>query len=320
MASALGEIFVVGSPRSGTTLMAGALNQIPGVRVGRETGFIPLLYREGMESLHKWDDGALQRVIKEVNSYLAMEQWPESASVSGARRYWSDSGDVGYAGLIRYVWSLGDPAGQQVRFAGDQTPGYVLAMPLLEQLFPQARYVHVVRDPRDVVASILPLKFGAKSVGVAAADWNEYQGAWWAAERWVPPERRAEFRYEDLVRNPQQTIEALAGFLGLPAPAPDPGREVHIETRDLAAAVPHHARLTEPINDEHVGRYRQRLSDRDRSIVEALTYTGLVTYGYEVGPYRPSPVLTEDAALLTKWRIEDALRRAVQSIARRWPG
>ena len=320
MPSAPGEIFVVGSPRSGTTLMAGLLNMFDEVCVTRETGFVPLLYQEDIESLDTWDDRRLRRSIEEVNTYLAMEDWPQLASVAGVRRYWADSGDTGYAGFIRYVWSLGCDEADQVRFVGDQTPGYVLALPLLERLFPQARYVHVVRDPRDVVASILPLKFGAKSVGVAAADWNECVGAWWAAERRIPPDRRLEVRYEDLVRSPQRTVELLAEFLDVPAPADaSSGKSRPLDTHDVASRSAHHARLREPIDDRRVGRYRQELTVDEQSIVEAVTYTGLVTYGYEVGPYRPSPVLKEDAAVLAKWRLEDVLRRAAQSIVRRWP-
>jgi hypothetical protein len=313
------EIFIVGSPRSGTTLMARVLNEFPDVWIGNETGFVPHLFRPGSEPGPDWDDRRLAELLDAVNSYLRTESWPSLASVDGVRRFWSTTGTRDYAALIRYVWSLDGAVGAKgAVVVGDQTPAYVLAMPLLEQLFPRARFVHIVRDPRDVVASVVPLRFWSKSVGVAAADWNECIAGWWAAERRIPPERRIEVRYEDLVSDPQSTRERLAGFLHTSVPAGGLAGEPLTYPSRVAPLPPHHRRLAEPIDDSSVGRHRSDLSKRERGIVEAITYAGLRTYGYEVGPYRPSPVLREDAALLTRWRVQDLQRRVFGAVTRRW--
>lgn len=301
--------------------MAGVLNQLPDIWIGKETGFIPRLYEVGSESMHEWDDRRLADLLREVNAYLSIGHWTTLASVPGARRFWSETGATGYAGLIRYIWSL-DPAphGRDAVVAGDQTPTYVLAMPLLEELFPDAVYLHVVRDPRDVVASILPLRFGAQSAGVAASDWNECVSGWWAAEHRIPPERRCEVRYEDLVTDPMHTVQKLGAFLDITPPDLDDRGGLPTDAHGLAGLAPHHARLAEPIDDGSVGRHHRDLSARDRALVEAVTYAGLVTYGYDVGPYRPSPVLEENAPLLTRERLRDLRRRAFGAVARRWPG
>jgi len=312
------QIFVVGSPRSGTTVLAGALNQISGVWIGKETGFIPFLYEAAVEPANDWDDRRLDKLIAAINSYLSSEHWEQRASVEGVRRFWAQTGTAGYAGLVRYVWSLDEPPdGAEVTFRGDQTPTYVLAIPLLEQLFPDAYYIHIVRDPRDVVASILPLMFGAQSAGVAASDWNECVAGWWAAERRLPPERRCEVRYEDLVTEPAQTLGRLAEFLGAPSPADLDATSIPADVHGLARRVLHHARLAEPIDARSVGRHSRDLSDRDRALVEAITFNGMVSYYYDVGPFRPSPMLEEKALLLTRERVRDLRRRAVTSALRR---
>jgi hypothetical protein len=317
-------LFVVGCPRSGTTLLAGLLSGLPDVWIGKETNFIPPLYEPDSGSLHEWGDARLGALVDAVNSYLETGRWEARATVAGARRAWSETGmdtqTNAYAGFIRYVWSLDAPPDGEARpIAGDQSPAYVLALPLLEQLFPTARYIHVLRDPRDVVASILPLPFWSRSAGVAASDWNECVAGWWAAERRVPPERRCEVRYEDLVRDPDTTLRQLATTLDLTLPDPEPGSSLSKDRHGLADLAPHHARLSGPIDDSSVGRHRRDLTDRDRSLVEAITYAGLVTYGYETGPYRPSPVLQEDVTLLTRERLRDLRRRAAGRLARRWP-
>jgi len=318
----LGEprvLFVLGSPRSGTTLVAGLLDLLPGVWIGKETGFIPRLFQEGMESLHEWDTSRLERTIARVNVHLRSQAWTSLATVAGVRQFWSETGSTGYEGLIRYAWSLDVPSGRpRPAVAGDQSPGYVLAIPLLEQLFPRALYLHVVRDPRDVVSSILPLHFGAHSAAMAALDWNESVAGWWAAERRVPASRRFEVRYEDLVAEPEAVFRAMAGFLGIPPRGPIERQTLSGDAHGLARNWPHHARLAEPIDDRSVGRHRRDLSDRDRALVEAICYTGLVTYGYEAGPFRPSPVLEEKVLLLTGERLRDLCGRALGSARRRW--
>jgi len=312
-------VFVVGSPRSGTTLMAGAMSRLPGVWIGKETGFIPRLYAEGCQSVHDWGDRRLEALIESVNSYLRIGHWARLATVAGARRFWSKTGNVGYSGLVRYVWSLDEAPDRSTPIVtGDQTPNYVLALPLLEQLFPEALYVHVVRDPRDVVASILPLRFGAESAGVAASDWNECVAGWWAAERRIPAERRCEVRYEDLVRAPLATVQVLAAFLGVTGTDLEIADPSLADPHGLAPLASHHERLAEPIDDRSVGRHRRDLSARDRALVEAITYAGLVTYGYDVGPFRPSPALAEDALLQARERLTDLRRRAVRGVLRRW--
>ncbi|MEO6323509.1 MAG: sulfotransferase [Thermoanaerobaculia bacterium] len=313
------ELFVVGSPRSGTTLVAGLLDLLPGVWIGKETGFIPRLFEPGMESLHGWDTPRLEKTVARVNASLQSQAWMSLATVAGARQFWSETGSPGYEGLIRYVWSLEVPSGRpRPAVVGDQSPEYVLAIPLLEQLFPRALYLHVVRDPRDVVSSVLPLHFGAHSAAIAALYWNESVAGWWAAERRVPASRRFEVRYEDLVAEPVAVFKAMAGFLGITPRGPIERQELSGDAHGLARQWPHHARLAEPIDDRSVGRHRRDLSDRDRALVEAICYTGLVTYGYEAGPFRPSPVLEEKALLLTGERLRDVCGRALGAARRLW--
>ncbi len=301
-------------------MLAGLLSGLPDVWIGKETGFIPHLYQPGFGTMADWLDDRLGTVIDDVNSYLEMSRWDARATVAGARHWWAETGTTGYADLIRYVWSLDAPPDGRLRLTGgDQSPTYVLALPLLEELFPTARFVHVVRDPRDVVASIVPLPFWSRSAGVAASDWNECVAGWWAAERRIPAHRRHEVRYEDLVRDPATTLQQIATALDLTVSDPEPGPSVAKDPHRLAGLAPHHAKLSGPIDDSSIGRHRGDLSDQDRSLVEAITYAGLATYDYERGPYQPSPVLREDAALLTRERLRDLRRRATGRLARRRP-
>lgn len=97
----------------------------------------------------------------------------------------------------------------------NKTPAYVHLLPALDQLYPDFRFVHCVRDGRDVACSVVTRPWGPNNVLGG--------GDWWARKvmdglRWglAHPERYLEVRYEDLLGSPAQTLSRVLGFLGVP--------------------------------------------------------------------------------------------------------
>jgi len=85
---------------------------------------------------------------------------------------------------------------------------------VLERLFPNARYIHIYRDPRDVATSAT--RFGwSGNVHYGADFWLHAEDSWAAAKPTLDPSRYAEVRFEDLVMNAPAELERLCGFLGL---------------------------------------------------------------------------------------------------------
>jgi hypothetical protein len=196
-------IFVVGSPRSGTTFLASSLGAQPGLV----------------------DLGEV-KPLKAAISELA--QLPEQEAAARFRRTLELVRRLGLAGHLRGV---------------EQTPetSFVLGAALLA--YPAARAVHIVRDGRDVACSLLErgwlgaAREGSDDAGLAygahARFWvepdraeefrttSEARRAAWAWRRYVSaaraaPERTLEIRYEELVSEPVNVAERLADFLELP--------------------------------------------------------------------------------------------------------
>jgi hypothetical protein len=100
----------------------------------------------------------------------------------------------------------------------EKTPTTVWRLPVLAQMYPDATYVHVVRDGRDVAASLARTWTGGGEPGVeelepAAREWVEAVGA---VRRAAPNLRRfRQLRYEDLLEAPQAAIEDLWRWIGL---------------------------------------------------------------------------------------------------------
>jgi hypothetical protein len=180
-------IFVIGSPRSGTTLVRLILDAHPHISCGEETHFLRDL------------EAIVGRDWKLVRTY-------------GLSRAW-------WLARIRELYDAFQAEVLQragkARWA-EKDPTYTLHLPFIEELFPDAVYVHLLRDGHDVVASFRD-RWGYRSAGRAArSEWGRYVSAARALQRRLPPERFLELRYEALVGDPEAEARRLFAFLGEP--------------------------------------------------------------------------------------------------------
>ncbi|MEJ7589976.1 MAG: sulfotransferase [Planctomycetaceae bacterium] len=218
-------VFVLGSGRSGTTITASLLNHLPGVQIAKETGYIGQNLALLQDIEHP---DALARLVQEVNSWLEKERWEHSASIQGFRDFCQRYQFFGGAAFIHYIWQLDSTVPwHELSFIGDNTPLYVMAIPAIQVLLPNAQFIHMVRDPRDVVSSVLKMRFGADDVVVAAMEWHLTLGCWLMAERIVSADRRMECRYEDLCTAPSKRWPASRNFSTALKRTQSPRRTAH---------------------------------------------------------------------------------------------
>lgn len=100
----------------------------------------------------------------------------------------------------------------------DHTPQNIEVGLALSELFPDARFIHLVRDPRAVAASLLPLDWGPQSPTGVAGLWSHRLAHGLALEAALPGRIRR-VRYEDLCREPERVVRELADWLGLAMPS-----------------------------------------------------------------------------------------------------
>lgn len=203
------QIFIGGCPRSGTTMLGSILGGAPGCVVTPESHFkqtIPL--HLGVD----WKEGVRRdALLAALASNFRFRIWETSLPTVADLPEHLDS--LAYAdfihGLIgRYV----APRDWQVWI--DHTPQNIQNPLLLLQLFPDARFIHLVRDPRAVAASLLPLDWGPNDAAQAAIFWAQKMAYGLAAERYLG-ERCIRVRYEDILADPQETIGSLCRFCGI---------------------------------------------------------------------------------------------------------
>jgi sulfotransferase family protein len=207
-------VFIVGCPRSGTTLLQRLLDAHSQLAVINETLWIT---REA-------NGGVTPELISRLFENRRFQRL--GMVREDVERLVHSNGSISYPSFVSAVFDLYGRA-QGKALVGDKSPGYVREIPALHRLLPEARFIHIIRDGRDVWLSLASWKKAERSMG-GFATWAEDPVAtaalWWErsvllgreAAALLGPELYHEVRYETLVANPAQACQELCGFLGLP--------------------------------------------------------------------------------------------------------
>lgn len=201
--------FIVGSGRSGTTLLALLLNTVPGLSFRRETGLVWHVLNDVPGWVWRWFrhpsllrlKGTFDRV--ELPAFgLDQAGFETLVATSRTRKQFLDR---------FYYLETTDPG---VRLWGENCPGDTLVMDRILDLYPGARFIHAYRDPRDVVHSFLHKDFGP--------DGAEEGGLHWLlrvrlVERFaaVHPDRVLHVCFEELIADPESTMARVLAYLGV---------------------------------------------------------------------------------------------------------
>jgi Sulfotransferase family len=212
-------VFIVGSPRSGTTLLRRIVDAHPDVAITRETHWITKLL-EGEDAVST-DAPVTPEVLARLRAHPKFTRM--EVDKAELDRLVSRETPVSYAELVTRIFDLyGEARGK--RLVGDKVPDYVRNVPLLHNLWPRAKFVHLIRDGRDVCLSMLTRERFARRfatweedpISTAALSWEQLVRLGREAGAVLPADVYHEVRYESFVAEPAAECERLCGFLGLP--------------------------------------------------------------------------------------------------------
>ncbi len=220
-------MFIVGCPRSGTTLLQRMLDHHPQLAVANDTHFIPrALYKSAPRQVTRAIEGhgipLDDALIDGLLNYHRFHRLGVDADE--ARDMAVDLST--YSGWIERIYTS-FAVDQGKIYGAEKTPDYVRHMPLLKGLFPWAKFLHIIRDGRDVALSTLEWAGPGKGPGrwqlwvhepvAACALWWRWQVETGRADsRRLGAENHAEVRYENLVHDPEGQLRWISAFLGLP--------------------------------------------------------------------------------------------------------
>jgi hypothetical protein len=264
--------FIVGAGRSGTTLLRLILAGHSRLHIPAETWFLRPLVRDfpltGVLTQPQFER-AIETMVRD-------ERWPDMNMAEPVlRRQAAALAQPTLVDLIDLVYRHLLQASSKQRL-GDKTPHYFAIVPELATLYPDAKFIHLVRDGRDVAISWID------------AGWQRYYETrfeWPAAvahlvrDRAAYPDRVLEVHYEDLVRQPVDVAQRICAFLG---EAYEPAMLNWQDRTELVASRDRHVheRLRQPLSDIAIATWRRRLSAVECFAMESCLHRELARSDY----------------------------------------
>lgn len=267
-------LLVLGVSRSGTTMLRVVLDRSPGLAIPDESFFVPLLARRHRRTVD------VARFLDDVSRIPSIAGWGLGVDdVAPRLRPGLDAGQAIAAIFEAYAARHGKPRW------GDKTPMYMRHLPLLDRLFPDAQYVHLIRDGRDAATSFRQMPTGTytrtwahpRTAAEFACLWRTEVAAARALGARVGPARYLEVRYEDLVAEVEGTVRSICDFASIPF---EPEMAAYAGTVDVSRK-PHQQRLLDPPTPG-VRDWRAELSREEALSFERIAGDLLARLGYEL--------------------------------------
>lgn len=278
--------FIVGVSRSGTTLLRLMLDAHPALAIPPETHFLQVL---------------LERPPAQADAFLSVvtgaQTWPDfHLDAEALRQRIVARGPFGLAGAVEAFYEAYAERRGKPRW-GDKTPPYVLRIAAIRRLLPQARFIHIVRDVRDVALSLRDKWFGpGADVERAATFWRDRIETARRQAAEFPAETYTEIRYEDLVADPERVLRKVCAAIAL---AFDPAMlDYHREARERLdemqdwrnaggdIVVPRerwleiHRHTLKPPDPEQIGKWRGHYTPEQAARFRAVAGTLMDELGY----------------------------------------
>lgn len=265
--------FLVGSPRSGTTLLQTMLMRAQGVTMPPELHFVHITYKRRHRMADIRTDAGWEQARNAIKARCAHSDIEMDHALFDELCAHSDRN---YGDLFR-CWLKAIGAPENATNIGEKTPNHCEWIPELATMIPEARFVHIMRDPRDSALSQREA-FGRPALQ-AAVRWKRDLEMHRDCLRLMPRSRYMAVRYEDLVTDPGAVIKSLADFLGLEYRDEmlDPaGRE----KKGFAAYEEHKLRTLEKVTSSRIGRYKGKMSAIDIAVIDHICGPIMTEMGY----------------------------------------
>lgn len=265
-------LFILGRPRSGTTLLRMIFEAHPNVLIPPECQFIINLSSK-YGGINFWTRQHLNSFFEDLKSQWRIEMWNLDWE-----KLWRNlqqyEGKHSYGAVCKVVYqsyeSLFPKA--EIRLYGDKNPGYSIYTERLRKIYPNARFIYLNRDYRDNYVSLRDVHFDLSIPSLTAQKWKYYYKTIIKSANKLPEYYKI-VRYEDLVANPEVVVKQLCEFVGITY-FPEM-LDYYKKSDDFTKTYPpdvlkkYHSRITQKVNGSRTGIWQEKLTKKEVMQLEA---------------------------------------------------
>ncbi len=271
-------IFIVSSPRSGSTLLRLILDAHPRLAVPPPAWLFDLVY----PYMYSYGDLGvrenLRALAEDVLATPTVSKWPIRPDVE---ELVEQCAEASFAGIFAALCERYARCANKTRW-GEKTPRNAYWIDEIVALFPGAQIIHILRDGRDVAVDIAESVLVPHTVYGGARLWQHYVSAVRDAATRLDTTQFLEIRYEAVCASPEAELRRLCEFLGEPFDRRMLTHDATEASRSWGASAALHAKAARPITTEFCGIHRARLPADDRAAIESLIGEMLAACDYEL--------------------------------------
>jgi len=271
--------FIMGSGRCGSTLLRRMLQINPSIHIPPETYVLGEVSRLFMRN-RQMDWHHLVNLVLSTFEYTREFECFGISTRELAHQLWKiPKQDRSLAAILDAFYRYhGRKTEQTFTIWGDKTPSNTFDLDLIIRVFPQAKFIHLLRDGVDVAASFVQRGL-IQDIESAASHWQESVLLSYKFMK-KHPQQCYEVRYEDLVAEPKKSLQQLCYFLDVSF---DPNMMEdlnHTEQMGDLHVYTHYEKVLEPVSTRNIGLGKTNLSDQDLNIIKRKIGPTLKQMGY----------------------------------------
>jgi hypothetical protein len=275
--------FIIGRPRSGTTLLRSIFDAHPNVVIPFESPVILNLYRK-YKKVRTWDVTAVDELYADLSKQPYFERWRVDKEEL-KERILSQKGTISFHLLIRLIYqgyqSVFDKT--ETLWFGDKNPVYSFYADRLFRMFPDAKFIHITRDYRDNLVSLRKVNFEALIPALIAYRWVRANKLMDRIIR-KAPDQVFRLRYEDLAAAPEEKTHEICNFLSLtyyPEQLEYRKKLEGVKGRAADYQVQNHQSLMKPVNTDRIAIWKGVLDPQEVKVMDMVAGRNADELGYK---------------------------------------
>lgn len=272
------DFFIIGTQRSGTTLLRLILNSHSKICIPEEATFLmPFMNKKILSFNRALDDSRKEKIKKYLLNNYQFKKWHiNETDLDNLLKT-----ELNYSELISEIYNL-YARNEKKEIVGDKTPPFIRRLNIINQNYPNSKFIYIIRDGRDTYLSLKAKKhYSAKSITIKSLEWRIKNHC---IEKHLQKchDKKFLIRYEDLITYPKKKVKEICTFLKVNF---EDNMLDYWKNSDLYIDKEHSYKINSPVDPNNKFKWKKNISKNDLLKYQFFSKNFLLKHNYETIKY-----------------------------------